>query len=118
MKFTFKKEERLSSKKQIEELFARGSYFYLHPFKVIYLAKREANPPHQVLISVSARTFKKAVDRNLIKRRIRESYRLQKHLLGNEKNWLIAYIYTSKEILPSNTIQKKMLLALQKLKSL
>ncbi|MFM8913287.1 MAG: ribonuclease P protein component [Flammeovirgaceae bacterium] len=118
MKFTFKKEERLSSKKQIEELFTKGSCFYLYPFKVIYHPKSVASPPHQILISVSARTFKRAVDRNVIKRRIRESYRLQKHLLGNEKNWVIAYIYTPKEILASDIIHEKMLLALQKLKSL
>ncbi len=118
MKFTFKKEERLSSKKQIEELFAKGSHFYLYPFKVVYHAKHTATAPHQVLISVSARTFKKAVDRNLIKRRIRESYRLQKHELGNKKNWVIAYIYTPKEILTSDIIHRQMLLALQKLNSL
>ncbi|MBS1557061.1 MAG: ribonuclease P protein component [Bacteroidetes bacterium] len=116
MKFTFKKEERLSSKKQIEELFAKGSYFYLFPFKVVYLPANTTAT--QVLISVSARTFKKAVDRNLIKRRIRESYRLQKHELGHEKNWLIAYIYTPKKILESKIIHQKMLLALEKLKSL
>ncbi|MFM8741460.1 MAG: ribonuclease P protein component [Cytophagales bacterium] len=69
MKSTFKKEKRLSSKKQIEELFAKGFYFYLFPFKVVYLPAKTTVT--QVLISVSARSFKKAVDRNLIKRRIR-----------------------------------------------
>ncbi|MFM7852541.1 MAG: ribonuclease P protein component [Flammeovirgaceae bacterium] len=116
MKFTFKKEERLSSKKQIEELFTKGSYFYLYPFKIVYLPA--VTPPTQLLISVSARLFKKAVHRNLIKRRIREAYRLQKHQLGYEKNWVIAYIYTSKKILESKIIHEKMLLTLQKLKLL
>lgn len=115
-KFTFKKEERLSSKKQIEELFTKGSYFYLHPLKVIYLASTV--PPNQILISASARHFKRAVDRNKIKRRIREAYRLNKHILISEKNWLIAYIYTPKEILDSNIISEKMILAIKKLNDL
>lgn len=115
-KFTFKKEERLSSKKQIEELFTKGSYFYLHPFKVIYLASPV--PPNQILISASARHFKRAVDRNKIKRRIREAYRLNKHILTSEKNWQIAYIYTPKEILDSKIISEKMILAIKKLNDL
>jgi ribonuclease P protein component len=113
MKFTFKKEERLSRKKQIEELFGKGSYFYLHPFKVIYLPS--TTPLNQVLISASARHFKRAVDRNKIKRRIREAYRLNKHNFTSEKNWLIAYIYTPKEILDSKVINEKMILAIKKL---
>jgi ribonuclease P protein component len=116
MNFSFKKTERLSSKKQIEELFTVGSHFYLYPFKIIYLPAIAA--PTQILISVSARLFKKAVHRNQIKRRVREAYRLQKHYLGCEKNWVIAYIYTSKKILESKIIQEKMLLTLQKLKLL
>jgi ribonuclease P protein component len=95
---TFRKTERLSSKKDIQELFKNGSSFYLYPFKVICL-QNSTSKAHQLLFSVPKRNFKRAVDRNLLKRRMREAYRLHKHLLHTESQVLsIAYIYTSREI--------------------
>lgn len=106
VKYTFKKSERLSGKKDIQELFKNGSSFYLYPFKVIILPSAKSKQ-HQVLFSVPKRNFKRAVDRNLLKRRMREAYRLHKHLLATEPQVLsIAYIYTSKEIMDYNTIAK------------
>jgi|SRR5688572_18852415 ribonuclease P protein component len=108
-KFTFKKEERLSKEKIIQELFDKGSSFYLYPFKVFFLPNRDSEYPyHQILISVSKKNFKKAVDRNLIKRRIREGYRLNKNLLGYQNKLVIAYIYSAKEILPSVQIHERL----------
>jgi ribonuclease P protein component len=108
-KFTFKKEERLSKEKIIQELFDKGSSFYLYPFKVFFLANRDYQYPyHQVLISVSKKNFKKAVDRNLIKRRIREGYRLNKNQIGDQNKLVIAYIYSAKEILPSAQIHERL----------
>lgn len=78
---TFSKEERLCSKRSIEDLFANGSSFVLFPFRVVYRIERDAlgsSAPVQVLFSVPKRRFKKAVTRNLLKRRMREAYRLQK----------------------------------------
>jgi ribonuclease P protein component len=112
---TFKKEEKLSSEKWIKELFEKGSSFYLHPFKVITLAHPNPTCPNQVLISVPARTFKRAVDRNVVKRRMREAYRLHKHILASNQKWLIAYIYTAKEILPSAIIHQKLPLTLARI---
>lgn len=118
LKYTFPKSERLHSKKLIQELFSRGSSFYLYPFKIIYLS--DVHPEvHQVLISVSKKRFKKAVTRNLIKRRIREAYRLNKHVLASRPDafpkLLIGYIYTGKEVLPYPLIEAKLKKSLHRL---
>jgi ribonuclease P protein component len=82
VKETFKKGERLSSKKSIAELFEKGNSFYSFPYQVIWLENSIETPfPAQVAISVSKKLFRRAVKRNLIKRRIRESYRKNKHIL-------------------------------------
>jgi ribonuclease P protein component len=79
---TFKKSERLCSKKAIADLFENGRSFYSFPFQIIWIKRDgEALSPAQVAISVSKKTFKKAVTRNLIRRRIREAYRKNKHIL-------------------------------------
>jgi ribonuclease P protein component len=115
-KFTFKKEERLSKEKIIQELFDKGSSFYLYPFKVFFLPNRDSQYPyHQVLISVSKKNFKKAVDRNLIKRRIREGYRLNKNQIGDQNKLVIAYIYSAKEILPSAQIHERLVKTFKRL---
>ena len=107
--FKFRKEERLHKEKIIQELFDRGSSFYLYPFKVYFLSNPENDYPfHQVLISVSKKNFKKAVDRNLIKRRMRESFRLNKHRIAATNKLLIAYIYSAKEILTFAQIQERL----------
>ncbi|MEM7109019.1 MAG: ribonuclease P protein component [Bacteroidota bacterium] len=120
MKNTFKKAERLSKKKHIQELFDQGSSFYLYPFKILYFPSAGLDPEpefHQVLISVPKRNFKRAVDRNRLKRRIREAYRLNKSLLADSEKLLIAYIYTSKEILAYAEIEKKLIAGLVNLSS-
>ena len=115
-KYTFRKEERLSKDKLIQELFDKGSSFYLFPFKVFFMTNPDQDTPfHQVVISVSKRNFKRAVDRNLIKRRIREAYRLNKELLPVRNKLLIAYIYSVKEILPSVQIHERLVKTLKKL---
>ena len=121
--YTFKKEERLCSKKLIEELFHNGSSFLLYPFRIVWLTHAfPANVPVQVLINVPKRRFKKAVDRNLIKRRIRESYRLNKStelygsLEGHPSQLLLAFQYVGKDIAGFNLIDKKLKQALIQLK--
>lgn len=84
MNYSFPKQEKVNSLKIIEALYSKGNYSVLvFPFKVsmVFVAEQQANC--QALITVPKRNFKKAVDRNRIKRQIREIYRLNKHLLLN-----------------------------------
>ncbi|MFA6277167.1 MAG: ribonuclease P protein component, partial [Pedobacter sp.] len=81
----FNKEERLCSKKSLDLLFKNGSSFLLYPFRITFLFVNEPHKyPTQVVINVAKKRYKHAVDRNLIKRRTREAYRLHKqaHLYG------------------------------------
>jgi len=109
--FSLKKHEILRSKKEIKELFENGSSFFLYPFKIQYLPNTKLLN-NQVLFSVSKRNFKKAVDRNLLRRRIREAYRLNKNVLVSDQNEAIsisiALIYISKFKLPYNEIEDKL----------
>jgi len=118
-RFRFPKKERLSSKKLIEELFSKGSSFSFHPFKVLYMVNPEPASAHQVLISVPRKKFKNAVQRNLIRRRIRESYRLNNSIIGMGHEatipYIIAYIYNSKEVLSSQVISEKLKSSLERL---
>ena len=83
-------------------------------FQIKYL-EREEGESCRFLVSVPKRLFKRAVDRNKLKRRIREAYRLNKHLI-QEKKLDIACTYISKEIVDYSVIEKKLLHLLQRLK--
>lgn len=112
--FSFPKSERLYKKKDIQELFDKGSSFYLYPFRVIVQRQPEQDT-NQVLFSVSKKNFKKAVDRNLIKRRMREAYRLNKAALPETSKLQMAYIYTAKDILLFDQIRDKMIATFKRL---
>ena len=120
--YTFKKEERLCNKKLIDTLFHNGSSFLCYPFKASWLfVDGPQQFPVQVLLSVSKKRFKRAVDRNLIKRRMREAYRLnkQQHLYdlldSNEKKIVLSLGYIGKEIVAFDFMEKKMLRLLSQL---
>lgn len=123
-KFTLPKEERLRNKKIIDELFKKGSSYFLYPFKLVYLPLEDSliqTDYPQVLFTISRKNFKKAVDRNLIKRRIKEAYRLNKPFILEENKsqnpHYMAIIYVAKEILPFNEIEQKLILILKRLKN-
>jgi ribonuclease P protein component len=111
----FLKKERLNNEIFIKELFEKGSSFYLFPFKVHFLDNPDQSFPfNQVLFSVSKRNFKKAVDRNLLKRRMREAFRVNKESLPASSKLLIAYIYTAKEILTFTQIKERLVKTLNR----
>lgn len=120
-KYYFRKEERLCSIKLIEQLYSQGSSFSFYPFRIIYSIVPTQDAPVQVVISVPKRKFKKAVDRNRIKRQIREVYRHSKEdllypqLVEKNINLHLLLIYTGNEINTTNHIQKKLNLALERL---
>ncbi|MCU0357500.1 MAG: ribonuclease P protein component [Cyclobacteriaceae bacterium] len=115
--YSFPKSERIHKQIAIQELFKRGSSFYLHPFKVLYLPLPESALCHQVMVSVSKRSFKKAVDRNLIKRRIREAYRLNRQQLAGMSKYQIVYIYTAREVLDYQQIEDKIISSFRRLEA-
>lgn len=118
---TFKKTERLRSKKLIERLFNQGNTIKNYPFKIVWLENDIRAPfPAQVLVSVSRRTFKRAVDRNKIKRRIKEAYRHHKNALYEylneaDKHLIFAIVYTGRELLKYNDIERKIIDSLKRL---
>ncbi len=120
-RYYFRKEERLCSVKLIEELYQQGSSFVLYPFRFVYKEILTQSPPVQLVISVPKRKFKKSVDRNRIKRQIREVYRHQKEdilypsLLLKNKSIHLLIIYTGNEIITTSKIEKKLNLGLQRL---
>ncbi len=119
-RFTLKKEERLCSPKILGELFISGESFLVYPLKVVFLKSDLPQPfAAQAAFAVSKRNFKRAVKRNLLKRRMREAYRLNKHLLYDElaarnSHISIIFIFVGKDILDFDKIEKAMILALKK----
>ena len=115
----FKKEERLCNKRLIHVLYESGSSFILYPYKVVFHPTDELAVPVQVLISVPKRRFKRAVDRNLLKRRIREAYRLQKNNLLypslGDHHILLSIQYIGNKIESYDYIFKKMSILMLKL---
>lgn len=120
-RYYFRKEERLCSIKLIEELYEQGSSFVLYPFRFVYKEVISEAAPVQLVISVPKRKFKKAVDRNRIKRQIREIYRHQKvnllypSLVQKNKSLHLLIIYTGNEIITTSKIEKKLNLGLERL---
>jgi ribonuclease P protein component len=117
-RLTFKKNERLCSRKAIDELYGSGKSFYSGNFKIIFLVQKEIPLyPCQIVFSVPKKLFKRAVDRNLIKRRMREAYRAVKpefyNRLSDKKIFIhVMLLYTNKEILSFEEINKNMQQAL------
>lgn len=110
MKFTFNKKEKLKSEKLITQLFAEGKSVMAYPLRLVYLKTNfDENVKAKAGVSVSKRNFKKAVDRNRIKRLMREAYRLQKGEIFNNSSsqYALMILYIGKEKTDFETIQQK-----------
>lgn len=121
-RYFFSKEERLCNLSQIDQLYKQGSSFSFYPFRIVH--RQSPIPqtyPIQVLISVPKRKFKRAVDRNKLKRMIREVYRkikedhLYPKLLSSNRQIQLMIIYTGNEIITAKNLEKKLNLALNRL---
>jgi ribonuclease P protein component len=112
---TLPKEERLCSRKALEELFGGGHQSVsAFPIRAVYMPNEVGVV--RVMVSVSKRYFKRAVKRNRIKRQLREAYRLQKELLQPLTGGLdIAFLWTSDEQLPTEKVFQKMQTLLQRI---
>ncbi|MBK7291929.1 MAG: ribonuclease P protein component [Chitinophagaceae bacterium] len=117
--FTLGKSERLKSRKAIDELFKNGKRFTVSPFRVFYCITKEGGL--QFGAGVSTKNFKKAVDRNRIKRLIREAYRVQKNsleILLKAKGLNLFFIYTEKELPDYHLIYSQVEKVIRKLSSI
>ncbi len=102
-RYTFRKDEKLKSRKTIEQLFKEGNSFSNFPFRVLWKFTEARTSPLQTGFAVSSKHFKKAVDRNRIKRLMREAYRLQKNKLDaalkiHKRQLAVFFIYVGNEL--------------------
>ena len=110
MKFTYPKSEKLKSKNTIDLLFSEGKSVAKYPLRLVYVeGDFGENIPLKIGVSVSKKHFKLAVDRNYFKRVLRETYRLNKHLIieNMDKPYAVMFLYQSKDRLTYEEINLK-----------
>jgi ribonuclease P protein component len=118
--FNYPRKQKLKSRKLLGKLFQSGKSLNAFPIKLIY----QTNSPFvgetlMAGVGASSRNFKKAVDRNRIKRLLRESFRLEQAILQTglpqDRQWQLFFIYTGKDLPDAGLIQNKMQFLMQKL---
>ena len=104
---TLSRTERLRTLGAIRRLFTEGESGFVYPFRYLWYAEADTESSVEVLFSVPKKYHKRANKRNLLRRRTKESYRLQKELLTlrvGERNLDLALVYSAREVLPSKKI--------------
>ncbi|WP_395045816.1 ribonuclease P protein component [Flavobacterium sp.] len=117
MNNTYPKTEKLKSKTTIDLLFSEGKSVSKYPLRLVYVpVDLENDEQIKMGVSVSKKYFKKAVDRNYFKRVLRETYRLNKHLLleNSEKKYGFMFFYQTKDRLSYQEINEKTIHLFQK----
>lgn len=123
-RLTFRKAERLTGKTNVERLFAEGRSISEYPLRVLYrVTDQPGDAPVRLLIAVPKRKFKHAVDRNRIRRRIREAYRLNRYLMEGDDAPLpglhLGFIFVSdKSDISYTEIEKRMKACLERLRKI
>ena len=121
--YSFKKEERLCSQKIIGDMFSSGESFLSYPLKVVFQKTNSSQAYNvQAAFTVSKRNFKRAVNRNLLKRRMREAFRLNKpgfydELATKELHIAVMFVFIGKDLIEFHIIEKAMISAFKKLLS-
>ena len=118
--FSYNKKEKLKSKKQLDELFQKGKSFAVFPIKIFYAFADEQDNVIKTGVGVSSRHFKKAVQRNRIKRLLREAYRTEKqplhaYLNNNKKQLVLFLLFIDKELPQYAFVKEKTKLGIQRL---
>ena len=118
MSFSYPKKEKLKSRKLIDLIFTEGKSVSKYPLRLAYIENPDLQVQEkiQIGVSVSKRNFKKAVDRNHIKRLLRECYRLNKFIIHDHttKSYALMLLYQSKEQLNFHEVQAKTILLFEK----
>ncbi len=122
-KLTLKKSERLKSRKQIDLLFQEGKNFRVGPVKVIYRLEQAGIEALQFGVTAPSRNFKRAVDRNRIKRLMREAWRLnctelKTELQHKSKYLVVFFIFSGRELPNFNEIEEKTIKAIGNLREI
>lgn len=109
--FTLKKQDRLKSRKLIDQLFTSGESVFVYPIKLMYMPVSELDSPLKMAVTVPKRHFKLAIDRNHLKRKIREAYRLNKSplqdkLRSSSSHFILMFIYVGKGVEEYAIIEK------------
>jgi ribonuclease P protein component len=119
--FSYNKNEKLKSRKQLEDVFAKGKSVSVFPVKALYVeVKEELDFPIKVGVGASGKNFRKAVERNRVKRLLRESYRLNKTPLHSfctehKKQVAVFLLYVDKVLPTHELLQQKIPLLINKL---
>ncbi len=116
--YSLPRAERLRGKRVVSGLFTQGESGFVYPLRYLYCESKGSSSAPRVLFSVPKRFHKRANKRNLLRRRMKEAYRLQKAIIAIEGNSLdIAFIYVSKEALDYAKIARSVERILQQIAS-